>query len=118
MTKLFFRFNNKSSLLEAVSILDYPDGGGTNIQLALNVARTDIFTRSRGDRFDADNIVILITDGRSTVDSEMTIPAADRLRLESSVKVSYIKNTQHIYYVFVVMRDSPAQNQSNRAFFK
>lgn len=45
-------------------------GGGTSIGKALNYARQFSFTTSHGARTDAAKIVILITDGRSSISNE------------------------------------------------
>ena len=57
-----------------------------NIILKYNSKRSslqkdDMFTSGNGDRQDARNIAIVITDGNSNVDEERTIPAAIDARL-------------------------------------
>ena len=54
---------------------EYP-GGNTNTQAAIQTARTQLFV-SGSDRSDAQNILIVITDGVPTIRPENTIPEAD-----------------------------------------
>ena len=42
-------------------------GGDTNIAYALRAAREVVFTSQNGDRFDASNLAVLISDGRDNV---------------------------------------------------
>lgn len=55
-------------------------GGDTNIANALNAARTVIFNSDNGDRFDASNIAILITDAWDNVDANQVEQEAQQLR--------------------------------------
>ena len=54
--------------------------GQTNFAGAFNLARTDQFTSGRGDRSYAGNVVVMLTDGRSDIDTSQTITAANDLR--------------------------------------
>ena len=58
----------------------YNEGPSTNLAAALRVTRESIFVSSNGDRPDAPNIVIVLTDGNPNVDKEQTIPQAELLR--------------------------------------
>lgn len=67
-----FSLNRHSSLSDiqsAVMNITY-SGGGTSIGKALDYARLFSFTSSRGARSDAAKIVILITDGQSSISNE------------------------------------------------
>lgn len=67
-----FSLNRHSSLSDiqsAVMNITY-SGGGTSIGKALDYARLFSFTSSRGARSDAAKIVILITDGKSSISNE------------------------------------------------
>jgi len=46
----------------------------------MKFARSKIFTEAKGDRPDASNIIIVITDGDSNVNSGRTIPEANEAR--------------------------------------
>ncbi|XP_061169151.1 neurogenic locus notch homolog protein 2-like [Saccostrea echinata] len=63
------RFTSLSSLQSAVLSLTY-SSGGTQIGTALNFVRQYSFLTSKGARADAAKIVILITDGQSTISNE------------------------------------------------
>ena len=58
--------------------LEYPESK-TNTSGGLYVARTQLFNELNGDRPNAPNVAVLITDGESTEDTEMTIPYAEDL---------------------------------------
>ena len=47
----------------------------------------DMFTPEHGDRPDAPNIGIVLTDGVSSRDTNMTIPSADQARNEKHVNI-------------------------------
>lgn len=67
-----FSLNRHSSLSDiqsAVMNIKY-SGGGTSIAKALLYAHQFSFTPSRGARSDAAKIVILITDGKSSISNE------------------------------------------------
>ena len=56
------------TLVEArIQTLEY-NGGNTNTTGGLRVARSQVFTPSRGDRSGVANIMIVITDGKPTVE--------------------------------------------------
>ena len=54
------------------------EGGTTNVAQALNFMTDQQFVSQRGDRPNVQNIGIVITDGRSNVTPENTIPNAVR----------------------------------------
>lgn len=72
------KYQNKREILNALSFR--AAGGRTNTQEAINKAYNSVFSSSRGDRNGAQNIAIVITDGRSNVNQGNTIPEADRAR--------------------------------------
>lgn len=74
-------YSDKGALLAAVNSLAYP-GGNTNTQDALLKLESDIFNgqASSGDRFDVQNVAIVITDGIPTIRPENTEPVALRLQ--------------------------------------
>ena len=52
------------------AILDLPySGGRTNTTGALRLARTEVFTEANGDRPNVKNVIVLITDGYTTVEA-------------------------------------------------
>ena len=75
---VIFRLNThsrKEDILQDIQRLRYTRGR-TYTADALRLIRQDVFTPGNGDRFDVPNYAILITDGESTVEREMTIPEA------------------------------------------
>ncbi|CAI9719093.1 Hypothetical predicted protein [Octopus vulgaris] len=71
-------YQDPSSLKNAIEEVGY-EGGMTNTHKALDYLRTNSFTAAKGDREDAPNIAILITDGKS-FDKEKTKETAERLK--------------------------------------
>ena len=74
-------YMDKADVLRTVRSLPYLDNG-TNTALGLQLMRQDQFVRARGDRRMAPNVAIVITDGASTVNPELTIPRAIQARRE------------------------------------
>ena len=63
------------------AILNIPyDGGNTNTTGGLNVARTQVFSQGRGDRPNVPDIIILLTDGKPTVDTDRLPNEIDLLK--------------------------------------
>ena len=56
--------------------------GRTNIADALTLLHESMFTDTNGDRFEAPNMCLIITDGTPTVNEEETLPEAIRTRVE------------------------------------
>ena len=54
-----------ASLQSAIMALSY-SGGNTNTADALSYVRTSMLTSSAGDRVDAPNVVVVLTDGQSS----------------------------------------------------
>ena len=80
--ELLFRLNQYSDLADARDAIlrtRYP-GANTNTSGGLYVARSQLFNVNNGDRPNVPNLLIAITDGKSTFDSERTIPIAEDLR--------------------------------------
>lgn len=63
------RYSTLSDIQSAVSLITY-SSGGTSIGSGLNYARQFSFTPGHGARTDAAKIVILITDGQSSISNE------------------------------------------------
>ncbi|XP_046346216.1 von Willebrand factor A domain-containing protein 2-like [Haliotis rufescens] len=75
--RVVFRFteynNNKSGVLAALQQQTYEEGPSTNIGDAIKLATSTIFN---GDRNDADNKVIMFTDGYTTREDREAIAAS------------------------------------------
>ena len=67
-------YTSQRDVLNAVSLSDL--GEGTDIAAALQHAKDDVFSASKGDRALVDNILILLSDGRATLNSGRTEQAA------------------------------------------
>ena len=61
----YFRYQDKTSLAEAIENLQYEDGPNV-VADELRLVRSEVFSKS-GDRPDFQNVVILITDGLPAV---------------------------------------------------
>ena len=57
-----------------------PDLGRTNTQAGIRTMRSDVFTRTRGDRSGVPNVAVLVTDGNSNIEREDTVPEAERAK--------------------------------------
>jgi len=61
-------YTSVASVQSAISRLTY-SGGGTNTAAALAYVRTAMLTSARGDRSNSPNVVVVLTDGRSSSSS-------------------------------------------------
>lgn len=75
------RYTTKSSLLAAIQKVPY-SSGTTRTDLAIKYVRDNMFTTSHGDRPDAKNYVIVLTDGASTSPNQ-TIHQATLLKQQN-----------------------------------
>ena len=88
--ELLFRLNRYTNLQDARDAIlrtRYP-GANTNTSGGLYVARTQLFNVNNGDRPNVPNLAIVITDGKSTFDSDRTLPIAADLRAAGVQMVS------------------------------
>jgi collagen type VI alpha len=72
-------YNDKTNLLEAFNIV-VSVKEGTDTQSALTLMQSDVFNKSRGDRPGVNNVAVVITDGRSNIRQDRTLPAAAAAR--------------------------------------
>ncbi|XP_060067325.1 collagen alpha-4(VI) chain-like [Ylistrum balloti] len=77
-------YENKTDLVDAIRNISF-QAGNTLTDKALNYVRTVSFSNSSGDRENVDNILVVLTDGRST-DRNSTMDEAEMLR-NTSTKV-------------------------------
>ncbi|KAK3799727.1 hypothetical protein RRG08_017428 [Elysia crispata] len=77
-----FHLNTFSTKADVYNAIDgsYYLHTKTNIGAALKAARTEMFTAANGDRPDAQNVCLLVTDGVSNYNSVDTIPEAESAR--------------------------------------
>lgn len=69
-------FRTKKDVLSGIDRIRKSDGG-TNTADGFLITRKEMFQERRGDRRDVPNILILITDGQSTVNTQKTIQYAE-----------------------------------------
>ena len=80
--ELLFRLNQYRNLQDARDAIlrtRYP-GANTNTSGGLYVVRSQLFNVNNGDRPNVPNLLIAITDGKSTFDNTRTVPIAEDLR--------------------------------------
>lgn len=99
-TEVHIQFNlntyrTKQEILDAFGKIPFIYGS-TNTYGALNIMRTEMFTRGNGDRPNVHNIVMLITDGVSNINPTLTVPEAVRAQAENI----------HIYAVGIGLADT------------
>lgn len=71
-------------------------GGDTNIAIGLKAAREVVFTAANGDRFDVNNLVVLVTDGHDNVD-ESDVTRETQLLKQTGVEIITIGVTEDAY---------------------
>ncbi|KAK3599021.1 hypothetical protein CHS0354_012500 [Potamilus streckersoni] len=89
------RYSKKTDLLAAIDKIPYIYGS-TNTADGLKTMRTEMFKAANGDRPDAENIAIIITDGISNINSRRTVPEAVQAR---AIGI-------HIYAIGIGLTDS------------
>ena len=72
--------SHNSTLVAAFVDVIYYQADHTNLAEGLRLTREHIFDPANGDRPDAPNIAIVVTDGESNVGEENTIPQAEMLK--------------------------------------
>lgn len=80
-TLLLNAIDNQEDLLAYIDNIPYTYGN-THTASALQAMRDTIFIRPNGDRPDAPNIAIVMTDGESNINSGRTIPEANAAKAE------------------------------------
>ena len=78
------RFNTAESAANNILRTQYP-GANTNTSGGLWIARSEVFNPNHGDRPDVPNVAIIITDGKSTFDNQLTVPTAESLRSDGTL---------------------------------
>jgi hypothetical protein len=84
-----FDLNDYQSLSDVQAAIRNTEyiGGNTNASGALLVTRDVIFNVDNGDRPNVINVAVVITDGESTYDKELTLQSAASLRNERDVRI-------------------------------
>jgi len=79
-------FTQTQSLENAVRNIPYC-GGNTNTTGGLRLTRTEVFNSANGDRPDVPNVIVLITDGNPTRETDIL---GDEVRLIKSLDVRIV----------------------------
>lgn len=87
--------STKQDIFNAIDNIPYRYGS-TNTADGLKTMRTDLYTSRNGDRDGVPNVVIILTDGVSNINSRRTIPEAVLARGDGI----------HIYAVGIGLRDT------------
>lgn len=74
-------YGTKADIINAISNVPY-NYGSTNTAGGLETMRTEMFSRRNGDRPGVMDIVVVMTDGVSNINSQRTIPEAELARRE------------------------------------
>lgn len=122
-----YQHPTKEGVLKAIGNVPY-SWGSTNTADALKTVRTTMFLYQHGDRPDVRNILLLVTDGLSNINSRMTIPEANSLRdhgiivfavgigLSNTRELDGIANKPLDKYRFNVANFSALQDLDRRIF--
>lgn len=80
---LLNQYNNKQDVIQAIRNTPYL-GNKTNTPSAFRTLRRIVLIEANGDRRDADNFVVFVANGESTVDPSLTIAEAIQSRLNGN----------------------------------
>ena len=108
------RYNTKDQIKEAVRRIPYLNNW-TNTADALTVARTECFRTPSGDRPQAKNVAIVITDGIPNIKPHLVGPEADALR-RSSVTMLAVGITNGVNEETLRTLSSPPQLRGQNFF--
>lgn len=70
------KYHTKQEIISAIEKIEFLESSGTNTAQALTAMRERIFGKSSSNRLNVRDIAIVITDGASTEQRELTVPAA------------------------------------------
>ena len=107
-----FYLDEHTSLPEVTAAIDAIQHSpeNTNTYAALHALRTDVLVPERGDRADAPNMIIVFTDGKSTVNSDSTESEAIKSRDEGSTVFVVGVTTEMDVSELVGMASSPKED--------
>ena len=107
-------FSNKAQIQDAVRALEYI-GGNTNTSGGLLLMQEEQFRIQNGDRPEVANVAIVITDGQSTYDANLTIPYAESAH-SAGIQIFSVGITDEINEAELRAIASPPQ-QINQNYF-
>ena len=91
-----------------VAILDIPySDAETNTSGGIWFMREMMFTVANGDRLDAPNIGIVITDGESSVDRDLTVPYAQDAKADGITVGQQNNRFKNVVYKRVAIMSRP-----------
>lgn len=90
-------FQSKHDVIEAIKLIPYYMGGGNNISGALRLLRRNVFNQNAGDRPQARNIAVVVTNYPSNVDVNFTIPEAIQNKIDGTFIVPIALENQMKY---------------------
>ena len=94
-------FSKRSDIFDAIDEMQHMSGD-TNTADAIRLARKQMFTPDNGERPDADNVIMLLTDGTSSIYKQNTISEAKFAQSEGihiftiGIGLSNIREIEHI----------------------
>ena len=88
-------YTDTPSLVSAVRNISYL-GGNTNTTGGLRLMRTEIFNRANGDRWDVQNVALLITDGVPTREVDELPDEVMRIK-NSGIRIITVGVTNKVY---------------------
>lgn len=78
MANITFDLSAYSSSLTIRNALAFSRAGGaTNTQEAIRLTTQEVFTQAHGERSNVKNVMVIVTDGKSTVQPQNTLPQAN-----------------------------------------
>ncbi|ESO10218.1 hypothetical protein HELRODRAFT_190413 [Helobdella robusta] len=80
-------YTNKYDVIQAIKLLPYFMAGGNNMSGALRLLRRNVFNQANGDRPNVKNVAILVTNGPSTIDVNLTVPEAIQNRIDRNLLI-------------------------------
>lgn len=121
------RYSDKVSVLNAIAFTQ--EKGRTNTARAIRKTAADVFTGAKGDRVGDDNVMIVITDGKSNIQENQIIPESDEARGKDIKMIAIgigkdedldrqelidIANKPDSLYAYVVNEESDVEIVSNK----
>jgi uncharacterized protein YegL len=106
---IYFRFShtNKTSLLNAIDNLPYPNGG-TFVVPALNLLTSTVYTTAEGDRPDVSDTAIIITDGQPSESMSALTDAINKVH-NQTIRTLVVGVTTNINNETLRLLSSPPQ---------
>ena len=90
----FDQFENSINIQDALWNMD-PRGGNTNTASALRTIDVSIMTSSRGERSNARDVLVILTDGLSNIDETRTAQYAQNLK-NSGIEIFAVSTSNEI----------------------